>query len=238
MSYQHTTEIDFAGAELLVTLQYDFDVYEGHRSFGVISATGQWIETKGVFDFTKPIGFMRVGEEIVEKSAPFEITGTLLHMLQANDALIDEIAAGWDGAPSAYDLRREEAIADIVRSARIEKADAEAAKKIISEIQERAARKLSRHDSLRDLAAWAMAECGLTRIAAPDCTISLGRGRASVHIGRDPTSGDFSRMPGLVQERITYAWRKEAIREALERGEEVEFARASNGAAVLSVRVR
>lgn len=112
MPYQHTTEINFAGEDLAVDVEYDFELGdEGQHVFYVISATGRWTEMRPVYDPARPFQYIRIGFETVDKSPSFPNTGPLLSMLQASEELEAELAEVWGrypyGGPTAAELARD-----------------------------------------------------------------------------------------------------------------------------------
>jgi phosphoribosylaminoimidazole-succinocarboxamide synthase len=114
-----------------------------------------------------------------------------------------------------------------------------ALKALISEYQARIDRMEHAEERLRRVIAQAMQDVGMTKIAEPEMTISLRAGNQEV-ILQDTTADATMRefFPAFVKEKVTYSFDKTAIRQALESGASVPFARLGNAAPVLSIRVK
>lgn len=120
-------------------------------------------------------------------------------------------------------------IAAVCREAQEVAAQADALSEIIKRNKERLTRLEKRSDYLRDQAAWAMQEAGLTKISAPDLTISVRNGKPKVVVTGDAVD-PYTRTKTIVEPD------KEAIKEALEQGVTLDFAFLSNPQPVLTVR--
>lgn len=114
-----------------------------------------------------------------------------------------------------------------------------ALEELIGEYQERVDRMDKTQKRLRAIIAQAMQDVGLTKIAEPEMTISLRAGNQEV-ILEDPTADATMRefFPAFVKEKTTYSFDKTAIRQALESGASVPFAKLGNAAPVLTIRVK
>ena len=125
----------------------------------------------------------------------------------------------------------EDAIAMVLRAAQRADADADAVSAIMDANWQRKARHEARSERLRASVAQAMSEAGLKTVRAPDMTISLRSVKAKLIID------DESALPAhhVIETRSTKP-NKDAIRDALEAGEDVPGARLTNGSVTVSVR--
>lgn len=106
---------------------------------------------------------------------------------------------------------------------------------IIDANNERMARLERRCKGLRAAVSNAMQESGLTKIMAPDMTIGQQKGCAKVFVTED----DALNLPAEYRkEKTTYSPDKEAIKDALDRGETLSFAHISNGDPILTIRTK
>ena len=124
-----------------------------------------------------------------------------------------------------------EQIAALVRDAVRVSAMADALKIIIADNQARKQRFESKAERLRALALWAMTEAELSRIDAPDMSISKSNGRPAVVIPDESLVPDdmcvIKRHPDKV-----------AIRDKLASNEFVSYASLSNVVPILTVRTK
>lgn len=131
-----------------------------------------------------------------------------------------------EGATDLQDL-----IARAAREARHEEAMVEAIASIISDAQERKRRRKAKADSLRAAIAWAMQDAGLSKIDAPDMTISQRMGQPNVVY----TDDDPARWPDdLCATKRELDKRK--IKAALMSGASLPSAHLGNVMPVLTIR--
>jgi hypothetical protein len=124
-----------------------------------------------------------------------------------------------------------EQVAALVRDAVRISAMADALKLIIADNQARKQRFEAKAERLRALALWALTEANITRVDAPDMTISKSQGRPAVVIPDESFVPDYmcviKRQPN-----------KAAIRELLTNNEFVPYATLSNVVPILKVRTK
>lgn len=127
-------------------------------------------------------------------------------------------------------------ILQMVRDAKQAKAFAEGLKTIIADNQSRKKRFEEKAEKLRELAAWAIQEAGITKpIIAPDMTISKRMGEPALVI-------DYLDEPDILSPytkmKEVYSWDKDALRDAVESGKEdaLAIAHMSNPRPILTVR--
>ena len=126
-----------------------------------------------------------------------------------------------------------EQLARIARDAIRTEAMAKGLGDLVKENQSRKARLEHRAEKLRALVSWAMQESGTKKIPAPDLTLSLGMGRPPLIMDEGAEVPEqFCRVkPEPEPDR-------KCIREAIENGEEITFARLGNASPTLTIRTR
>lgn len=151
------------------------------------------------------------------------------HLLEEDDqALRDTL----DGELPLTDM-----IVELVRKAKRDEAFVDALHHIMMDNKVRKQRLERRADKLRELAAWAMQEIGLTRIEEADMTISQRQGQPPLVI----TAPASPIGPGLyVKETHKYEWDKAALREALSSDHIIapDYATLGNPQPILTVRTK
>jgi hypothetical protein len=125
----------------------------------------------------------------------------------------------------------QERIVRICRAAREAECQADVVSLMASDLAARKKRHEDRAQRLRDIALWAMEESGIPKIAAPDMTIGIAKGRVSVKV-TDP----YAIPPHLCA--FDPRPDKAAIKTALEAGEDVPGAVLSNSGPSLSLRTK
>jgi hypothetical protein len=124
-----------------------------------------------------------------------------------------------------------EQIARLARAALRSEAYAEGMKALIRENAERKARLETRAAKLRGVIAWAMSDSGMTKLPLPDMSLSLSQGKPPLIVDEGAVIPDelcrIKREPD-----------KTAIRSALDRGDNLAFARIGNAGQVLTIRNR
>lgn len=153
-------------------------------------------------------------------------------------AAIDLIrAAGIDEADSDFAALVEtecdalERLRRMLRAARVAEADAKATGDVINELRERKTRLESKSEQLRGTVLWALEELGMTKLEAPDMTVSVRPGRPGVEVT------DLSKIPDRFV-RVKIEPDKAAIRDALEQGEQIEGVTLKNARPSLTIRSR
>lgn len=121
-----------------------------------------------------------------------------------------------------------------LRTAREKQAMVNSLKSIRGEMDERIARLERSVKTIRDGVAHAMMESGLPKIVAPDLTVSFRVNKPALIIDGEPNH--FHREAGFATETVSFKWDKDAIREAIEDGREVSFARLANQPPSLTIR--
>lgn len=122
-------------------------------------------------------------------------------------------------------------ILNMIRTAKRSEAFAEGIKTIMADNKARKERLEIRAAKLRDLASWAMLECGLSKIEESDITISRRVSNPSVVIT------DEAAVP-LEFCRVKTEPDKTKIKEAMDRGEHLAFAAWSNPHPILIVHTK
>jgi hypothetical protein len=151
--------------------------------------------------------------------------------------IIEQIRAaiGDDDADFAEIVENEtdilERLRKMLRVARLAEADAKATADIMDELRDRKTRLAGKADKLRDSVKWALQELGMTKLDAPDMTVSLRNAAPGVEII------DLSQIPERYL-KVTVAPDKAAMREALKDGETIPGAVLKNGAPSLTIRSR
>ena len=126
-------------------------------------------------------------------------------------------------------------ITKMVRDAKRAEAYAEAMKAIIADNTACKKRHETRAEKLRELAAWAMQECGLKTIQEADLTISQREGKPPLVITREPTTFD-----NYTTRKVVYSWDRDALRSAVEARDQeaLSIAHLSNSSLILTVRTK
>lgn len=130
----------------------------------------------------------------------------------------------------ADDLER--CIVHVLRGAREDEATDEALGAIISDMQERRRRIRERAEKRRAACAWAMGEAGIPKIAAPDMTVSWRIGKAPVSYSIEPRDAP----PNFVRTKVEWRFDNDAVREALDKGDALDFATYGNPQPILTIR--
>ena len=123
----------------------------------------------------------------------------------------------------------------LARRVREDDANIAALKIMIGEMKERLDRIEMRREKMRGIIGWAMQEAGIKSIPAPDLTLSSRQGQPPLLIDPiDPEEGERR----FVRVVTTFSWDKAAIRNAIEAGEHLSFARLANPGNVLTIRTK
>jgi hypothetical protein len=147
-------------------------------------------------------------------------------MLSEDDqALIDSL----DGLS---DLK--ERIIALARQATERKYLAAGLKALIEDQKARLRRLEEGEEKLRDMIAWAMSEAGIDSIKSPDMTISNRIGVPPLVL--DEYDPEKFAGTDYVRSKTTYAFDKDAIKRALNEGEEIAWARFGNARPTLTIR--
>jgi lipid II:glycine glycyltransferase (peptidoglycan interpeptide bridge formation enzyme) len=111
---------------------------------------------------------------------------------------------------------------------------ATAMKAIMADNKARRDRFEAKAEKLRSLIAWAMQEVGLTKIAAPDVTLSL-RMLAPQLV----TTTEAESVPDEFRKvKVSYTFDKDAIKAAINNGQQIEWAHYGNASPSLTIRTR
>jgi hypothetical protein len=151
--------------------------------------------------------------------------------------IIDQIRAaiGEDDADFLEIVENEtdvlERLRKILRSARLDEADAVACGLLLDELRDRKTRLSGRAERKRDTVKWAMSELGMPKLDSPDMTVTLRAGQAGVEIT------DLSQVPERYV-RVKVEADRAAIRQALKDGDIIPGAVLTNPMPVLTVRTR
>ena len=116
-----------------------------------------------------------------------------------------------------------ERLRQMFRASRMAKAEADAALGIAEEIKGRAERTLNKADTLKSIILQGMLDLGLSKLPAPDFTLSVVPGKQGVRGDGDPE---------LIPDSLVTIKRtinKTAIKEALEAGQKIPGFTLSNG---------
>ena len=148
------------------------------------------------------------------------------------NALAEDDEAVIDTADGETDLS--EAIAAVIRESEVTTAVAEGLDRLIDRMEDRKNRLRDKAAKLRGVAKWACLESGLTKISAPDCSISVSIGKPALIVTGEPTLADA--QLGIARSKTTVAWDKIELRRRLESGECFSFAYLGNAEPVLTVR--
>lgn len=155
---------------------------------------------------------------------------TLVRMLRERfpDADEEAIADTLEGMSDLNDM-----LAEVARSIADDRADAEACKLRIADLQLRAKRHEDRAAAKREVIASVMERAGVRKITAPDVTLSLGQGKPKLVITNEAQviADGYGIQPDPVIDKVT-------LRAALEAGNEVLGATLGNGGVVLTVRTK
>lgn len=157
------------------------------------------------------------------------IVAELRERLRAEYNLDDDDQTLADTIEGASDLN--EQLAKIAREALLAESMANGIAELLKDTQTRKARLIHRAERLRSLILWALGESGTRKVAAPDLTLSLGAGRAPLIMDDGvPVPEQYC--------RVKLEPDKKCIREAIENGEEISFARLGNASPTLTIRVK
>lgn len=118
---------------------------------------------------------------------------------------------------------------DMYRRARLEEAEAQAAKEVAKEIANHAARREAKAETLKGIILQTLSELGQKRLEAPEFTLSIVPGSIGIRGELDP-----EKLPDHLV-RIKREPDKTAIKAALQAGEIVEGVYLGNGAPHLRV---
>jgi hypothetical protein len=124
-----------------------------------------------------------------------------------------------------------EMLRGILRSARLDEAFSDAAKKLARETQDRASRLADRAQSKRDAVLQALCELDVKRLDAPDMTVTVSAGRPGVEIT------DLSLVPERYV-RVKVEADRAAINAAMKDGEAIPGVVAKNPRPTLTIRSR
>jgi hypothetical protein len=166
-------------------------------------------------------------------NAPMQLSAEL----RVAGQIIDQIreAIGEDDADFLEIVENEvdvlERLRKMLRAARLAEADAKGTADVIAELQDRKARLAEKSEKLRDAVTFALSELGMSKLEAPDMTVSLAAGAPGVEIT------DLSQLPERFV-KVTIAPDKAAIREALKDGEPIPGAVLRNPQPSLRIRSR
>lgn len=126
----------------------------------------------------------------------------------------------------------DEQIARVLRAAIEREGYAKAIDEMIDTLAARKRRLAEGAQTMRAAVLWAMQEAGMTKLAFPDMSVSVGRGRAKVVVVDEAAlPADMLRHPPPVPDKIK-------IGEALTAGRAVEGAMLGNPLATLTIRRR
>ena len=133
-------------------------------------------------------------------------------------------------ADQAADL--EKCIVRVLRGAREDEATDDALGALVSDMQERRKRIRERAEKRRAACAWAMQEAALPKIAAPDMTVSMRAGKPPVSYSIDPKDAPAN----FVRTKVEWRFDNDAVRDALDKGEQLDFATYDNAQPILTIR--
>jgi hypothetical protein len=166
-------------------------------------------------------------------NAPMQLSAEL----RVAGQIIDQIreAIGEDDADFLEIVENEvdvlERLRKMLRAARLAEADAKGTADVIAELRERKTRLEEKSAKARRIVQWALEELGLSKLDAPDMSVSLRASAPGVEIV------DLSQLPERYV-KVTIAPDKAAIREALKQGETIPGACLKNGGNSLTIRSR
>lgn len=156
---------------------------------------------------------------------------TLKERLVRDFELSEHDQALIDSLDGLSDLK--ERIIALARKANERKYLAAGLKALIDDQKARLQRLEDGEEKLRELIAWAMSEAAIDKITAPDLTLSCRMGVPPLVIGIQPEEVPQS---DYVKAKTTYAFDKDAIKRALNEGEDINWACWGNPKPVLSIR--
>ncbi len=148
--------------------------------------------------------------------------------LEDGDAVLEDTLQGATNLP--------ELLARLARDAKHSEAQSEAVKAIMRDNGERAARLDRKAEKLRASIAQAMSEAGMERIpddVLPDLTVTMHEGKPPLVIPAEELVPDE-----WCRRKTVSAPDKQAIRDALERGERFDFAHLGNSMPTLTIRTK
>jgi len=123
-----------------------------------------------------------------------------------------------------------------LRNVRETEALVEALKSIIADNKARKDRLEAKAEKIRAAVAQAMAEAGLPKITAPDLTVSFRANKPSIAFACEPDLTIVDQYGGFIKMKEVYSWDKEAVREWLDAGNTLSFAKLTNAAPSLTLR--
>lgn len=121
-----------------------------------------------------------------------------------------------------------------LRAAKTCEAMADGIKSIIADNRARKERLERRADAIRAHVAWAMTEAASPKLTAPDMTVSLRQNKPSVVTTIEPDDAPEE----FVRAKVTYSFDNDAIRDALDAGQSLEWAHFGNPSYAISVRTK
>lgn len=125
-----------------------------------------------------------------------------------------------------------EILAAALRECKAKEAMAEGLKGLIADMQTRKARLEHTAERIRQIVADAMLEAGERKLALDDMTVSVRQGKPKI-------VPDIERLPDRYKVPVlTFKPNKDAIQEAVDRGDVPEGVTITNGSASLTIRVR
>lgn len=155
------------------------------------------------------------------------IVAELRERLKAEYGLDDDDEALADTIDGETDLG--EQLAKLARDALRSEYMAKGIGELIKDTHLRKARLEHRAEKLRAVINWAMSESGMKKIPAPDMTLSLSRGKPPLSIEDEGDVPEpFCRLKLEPDKRI--------IREAIENGDYIPFARLGNASPILTIK--
>jgi len=123
-----------------------------------------------------------------------------------------------------------------LREARQTEAYAEALKTIIADNRARKERLELRAEKIREAVIAAMASAGLPRLVAPDMTVSFRQNKPGIAFACEPDVSIADQYGGFIKMKEVYSWDKEAVREWLDAGNTLSFAKLTNAPPSLTLR--
>ena len=164
-----------------------------------------------------------------------EVYNVLKTRLAEAYSLEDDDAALLDTLEGASPIQ--DIIIKMCRDAKLAEAYAEAMKAIIADNAARKKRHETRAEKLRELAVWAMQEISLKKIEEADLTISQRTGEKKLIV---TTDADISSPERFTRMKEVYSWDREALRVAVESGDQQAMAIAylDNAFPILTIRTK
>lgn len=135
---------------------------------------------------------------------------------------------------SASDL--EAVCISALREAKIAAAMAEGTKTVEAEIRARRQRLERKDETIRAAVANAMQEAGIQKIVSDDMTVSFRANKPSIAFACEPDLTIVDQYGGFIKMKEVYSWDKEAVREWLDAGNTLSFAKLTNAAPGLTLR--